>query len=86
MKKKEKIIGIREQSNQRLVRERFWYFNEETVNSISPIQKNEDSEKLDSYKKIIRGKNDHLVPKAIRRNRFKQECSFVVDWQLSDSL
>jgi len=79
-------MGIREQSNERMARENLWYFSEESVNSFTPIQEDEDSGKLDRYNKIIRGKIDPLVPKTIGRNRLKRECSFVVDWQLSDSL
>jgi len=78
-------MGNRGLSNERMAREKLWYFSEESVKSFSPILEDEDPGKLDSYKKIIREKNDYLVPKAIGKNRSKRECTFVVDWQLSDS-
>ena len=78
-------MGNRGLSNERMAREKLWYFSEESVKSFSPILEDEDPGKLDSYNKIIRKKNDHLVPMAIGKNRSKRECSFVVDWQLSDS-
>ena len=78
-------MGIKEQSNQIMVRENLWYINEETANNFSPIVENRDSEKLDSEKKSIKERNEHLIPKPIGKNRLKRECAFVVDWQLSDS-
>ena len=82
-------MGISEQSNKRTVRENLWYFNEETVNIHSLIQEKEleeDSGKLVSYKKIINETSTHFIPKTHGSDKLKEECSFVVDWQLSDSL
>lgn len=79
-------MGISEQSNKRMVRENLWYFNEGTVNIYSPIQEKEGSAKLVSYKKIINGMSTHFIPKTHGNDKLKEECSFVVDWQLSDSL
>lgn len=79
-------MGIKEQSNDRMVRENFWYINEETANNFSPIPEERDPERLEIEKKIIKGKNEHSIPRSIGRNRFKRECAFVVDWQLADSL
>jgi len=86
MKKREIIMGIREQSNERMVRENLWYFNEDSANNFSSVLEEGDSRKLDSEKKIIKERYDQPIPKSIGRNRPKRECSFVVDWQLSDSL
>ena len=87
MKKREKIMGINEHSKERIVREKLWYFSEENADSFNPVKEEvNDLEKPDSYSKIIRGRNDHLAPRSIGRNRYKRDNSFVVDWQLSDSL
>ena len=77
-------MGIREQSNERMVKENLWYFNEESANNFSSKEEDRDSRKVDSGKKTIKPKDNHLIPKPIGRNRFKRELSFVVDWQLSD--
>lgn len=79
-------MAIKEQLNERMVRENFWYFNEETANNFSPTLEEKGSERLEVEKKIIKGKNEHSIPRSIGRIRFKRECAFVVDWQLSDSL
>ena len=79
-------MGISEQSNKRRVKGNLWYINEETVNIYSPIQEEEDSGNLVSYKRIINGMSTHFIPKTHGINKLKRECSFVVDWQLSDSL
>ena len=79
-------MSIRDQSGQIIVREKLWYFSEENTGNFSPIQEKEDSEKLENYSKFIKGKNEHAIPNAIEKSRYKRECDFVVDWQLSDNL
>ena len=79
-------MGIREQSSERMVKENLWYFNEDAANNFSSVLEEVDSRILDSEKKIIKENIDQPIPKSIGRNKFKQECSFVVDWQLSESL
>lgn len=79
-------MGIRNQSNERITREKMWYFSEESVKSYSSTEEEEDSNKLEDYNKIIKEENDRVVPKSKGRNRLIREGSFVVDWQLSDSL
>jgi hypothetical protein len=86
MKKRERIMSIREQSDQKVVREKLWYFSEESAVNFSPIQEKEDSEKLESYAKFIRGRNEQPIPNAVEKNSYTRECSFVVDWQLSDNI
>lgn len=78
-------MGIREHSNQGIVRERLWYFNEETANDFFPIQKEENSVKIDTENKSIKERKEHVINRPMGRSRVKRECSFVVDWQLSDS-
>ena len=78
-------MSNREQSNEKTVRENLWYFNEETANIYSPVQEEEPT-KLDNYKRVIRRTSNHFIPQAHGRKRLKRECSFVVDWQLSNIL
>ena len=85
MKRREKIMGISDKSNERMVRE-IWYFSEESVKSFSPKQEEVDSGKLDGYKQIIKGKYENFTPKSIGKSNLNREVPFVVDWQLSDSL
>lgn len=85
MKTSEKIIGIKEHLNERMVRKNLWYFSEEIVKGFSHIQQEEYSKKVDSEKRVIKGKDEPLIhSKTLGGNRIIRECSFVVDWQLSD--
>jgi len=86
MKKKKKIITISEQLNERIVRGNLWYYNDDIKKSYSPKQEEVDSGKLVSYKKITKEKYENFTPRSPGRNKLKREVSFVVDWQLSDSL
>ncbi|HEY3371252.1 MAG TPA: hypothetical protein VGK10_10410 [Prolixibacteraceae bacterium] len=86
MKKREKIMDIREQSGERMARESLWYFSEESVKRFSPIHQDEDSRKFDRPKTIIKGTDQQVSPRYKGKNKFIRECAFVVDWQLSDNL
>lgn len=78
-------MGIIKQSKEKSGKENLWFFSEEIVGSFSPSVEQEDSGNPEKYSRIIKEKNGHLVPKAIEKDRFKRECSFVVEWQLEDS-
>ena len=83
MRNRERITSIRRHSTGRVSRENLWFFSEDTVLNSTPT----------SEKRIV--KNDSLRPikenfdtsmsKTSERNRLKKECTFVVDWQLSDT-
>ena len=79
-------MGISDKSKERMVRENLWYFSEEIVNSFSPKKEEVDSGKLEGYKQMTQGRFENFTPKSLGKNNLKREVSFVVDWQLSDSL
>lgn len=80
-------MGIKEQSVRGMVTESLWYFNEETAKDFFPLQDTEDSRRrIFNEDRAIRGKNESGIPKSLGKSRLKSECSFVVDWQLSDQL
>lgn len=83
MKTKERIIGIREQSNKNVSMSSLWYFNEDSVAN-SPLVHERKTGKHDSLK-VTNEKKDHLISIPPERIIFKRENSFVVDWQLSDN-
>jgi len=83
MKTLKRITGKREQSKGNVPRESIWYFNEETVLDSTPV-KSKESGKFDN-RKAMNEKNNRLAY-TIERNKPKKESSFVVDWQLSESI
>jgi len=79
-------MGISEQLNEIMVKENLWYIHQENVHSFSPVVEEKKSKKPDSERKKVVDRIEPSIPKSIGRNRSKRECTFVVDWQLSDSL
>jgi len=79
-------MGIWDKSNEKMVMENLWYYSEGMQNSYSPKQEEVNSGKLDGSKKITKDKYENFTPKTFIKNKFKREVSFVVDWQLSESL
>lgn len=86
MKKREKIMGVREQLLDKSRRENLWYLSEEIVGNFSSLPKDENSKKPDRTKMAINRGSDPFGPKVNGKNKNKRECSFVVDWQLSESI
>ena len=86
MKKREKIMGIREQSLDKSRREKLWYFSEEIVGNFSSPLKDESFKGPDRTKMAMDRSSDPFAPMTIGKNKTKREYSFVVDWQLSESL
>jgi len=84
MKTLERITGKREQSKGNVPRESIWYFNEETVLDSTPV-KSKESAKFDN-RRAMSEKNNRLAYMSMERNKPKKESSFVVDWQLSESI
>lgn len=82
MKAKERNTGFRKHSDENIPISDLWYFSD-TTEQHSPAQKKE-SETYDPSRKVIRGRTDHLISRTPERKTFKRECTFVVDWQLTD--
>lgn len=84
MRKKEKIISIRKHPPGKVSRENLWFFSEDGVHASAPISENKPKNR-DGFRMIYED-YDPFMSKTSERNKLKMDCSFVVDWQLSDSL
>ena len=78
------MINIRKQSAERINRANLWYFNEGSVLDSSAIPEKKSGKRAEL--RTIYEDYDPFMSKTSERNNLKKECTFVVDWQLSDSL
>ena len=78
------MINIRNHSKGKMSRENLCFFSEDSVLNSSPIPEKK-SGKGDSLR-IVHENYNYFLLKLSERNKLKKECTFVVDWQLSDSL
>jgi hypothetical protein len=81
MRTKERITSIRKQSKERVPRENLWYYNESNIPESAP-----SSEKKQSKFYNFRTLEEDFDPFALNKpeKRKKNDCSFVVDWQMSE--
>jgi hypothetical protein len=82
MKNKEKKSSISNQSTESDRKENLWFFNENNVQNSSPIPEKKSGKH--SGLRSIYEDYDPFMSKTSEKNKLKKECSFVVDWQLSD--
>lgn len=82
MRTHERIRSIRQQSREQVPREDIWFFSESTPlnQSSTPERKTENRES----KKGFNETSNHFVSRTPVKNAVKKECTFVVDWQLSN--
>jgi hypothetical protein len=83
MKARKRILNIRKQSRINLPKENLWFFSEVgTINQSSvPERKSFRKDRLS----ILNDDYDRYSLENSEKNRNKKECSFVVDWQMSDT-
>ncbi len=84
MRTRERIVSIRKQSKDRVPRENLWYFNESSVMNLSSLSEKKVI-KRDSYR-VPEENYDPFMSKTSEKNRLRNNCLFVVDWQMADSL
>lgn len=84
MRNREKMLSIRKYFQGKMSKENVCFFSEDSVLSSSPIPEKK-SGKGDSLRVVDENYNYFLL-KLSERNKQKNECTFVVDWQLSESL
>jgi hypothetical protein len=80
---KKQIKQIRKQSRIEFPKENLWYFSENGAKSQSPVSKKK-SAKNDRLA-ILQDDYERYSPEASGRNNAKKDCTFVVDWQMSDA-
>lgn len=83
MRKRDRLISIRKQSNERIPKENLWFINEETQFNQSPVSSNRTVK--DDRFRGIREDYDPFMTKTSEKNKLSKECLFVVDWQLTDA-
>jgi hypothetical protein len=83
MKVKKKILHIRKQSRIEIPKESLWFFSEDSVEKQSPVIKRKTirNDRLS----ILKDDYDRYSGNFSERNKDKEDCTFVVDWQLSDT-
>jgi hypothetical protein len=82
MRKRERLISIRRQSAGNVSRENLWFFNDDNALDSSPIPEKKSGKR--DISRVINENYDSFISKPSEKNKFKKECAFVVDWQLSD--
>jgi len=81
---RERILNIRKQSRIKLPKDNLWFFSEGNTLNQSPV-----AEKKSFRKDRLSILNDDFNRYSLENSERignKKECSFVVDWQMSDAL
>lgn len=84
MRTRERIKGIRRHSQEQIPRESIWFFSEGVALNSSSVPEKKTG-KHDIMREVNEN-NNYQISKTPERSTLKKECSFVVDWQLSDSI
>lgn len=85
MRKRERIISVRKHSTGKVSNQNLWFFSEDNSVLDSTSISEKKIGKSDSLR-TIKENYDPFMSKTSERNKLKRECTFVVDWQMSDSL
>lgn len=83
MKARKRILNIRKQSRIGSPKHDLWFFSEDTGSNQSP-----NAERKSSMKDRLSILNNDYSREALRSSelkRNKKECTFVVDWQMTDT-
>ena len=82
MKVRKRILQIRKQSRITLPKENLWFYSEEGSVNQSPVSERKSFRK--DRLSILNDDYNRYSLDSSERNMTRKECSFVVDWQLSD--
>lgn len=80
---KKRILQIRKQSRIEIPKENLWFFSDDSVIKQSPV--NRRKKVRDDRLSILKEEHDRYSLNYYERKADKEECTFVVDWQLSDT-
>lgn len=80
---KKRILRIRKQSRIEIPKENLWFYSEDRAEKQSPLinRKKIRNDRLS----ILRDDYELNHYDSYERNTDKETCTFVVDWQLSDT-
>jgi len=84
MKTRRRILGVRRNSTVRSPNRNLWFFSDGNIDSQS-VQKEIKSARNDRIS-IMKEDFDRYSSDQSVQDRSKKECTFIVDWQLSDNL
>jgi len=82
MKVRKRILQIRKQSRITLPKENLWFYSEQNAVDQSPVSERKSFRK--DRLSILKDDYNRYSLENSERNMTRKECSFVVDWQLSD--
>jgi hypothetical protein len=80
---KKRILRIRKQSRIEVPKENLWYFSEDNVAQQSPVINRKKVR--NDYLSIMKDDYDRFSINHPESSSDKDNCTFVVDWQLSDT-
>jgi len=84
MKTRRRILGVRRYSTVRSPNRNLWFFSDGNIDSQS-VPKEIKSARNDRIS-IMKEDFDRYSSDQSVQDRSKKECTFIVDWQLSDNL
>jgi hypothetical protein len=80
---KKRILRIRKQSRIEIPKENLWFYSEDRTEKQSPVIKRKKIR--NDQLSILRDDYELYHRDYFERNNDKETCTFVVDWQLSDT-
>lgn len=80
---KKRILRIRKQSRIEIPKENLWFYSEDRTEKQSPVIKRKKIR--NDQLSILRDDYEFYRHDYFERNNDKETCTFVVDWQLSDT-
>jgi hypothetical protein len=84
MRTRERMKSIRKQSLEQIPRESIWFYSEGIALNSSSVPEKKPGKHVNMME--YNGNNSDLISKTPERSNYKKECSYVVDWQLSDGI
>lgn len=80
MRTRERKLNIRRQSKDRVPRENLWFYNGDSILSSTPIPEKRSYQR--GSLRTINENYDPFLEKTSEKNQLRNECLFVVDWQM----
>ncbi len=83
MKARKRILDIRKQSRIASSNENLWFFSDDRTNdqSIDAKRKSMRNDRLS----ILKNDYNRFYSQDSDKDKNKKECSFIVDWQMTDT-
>jgi len=84
MKVKKRILHIRKQSRIESPKENLWFYSEDSATKQSPEIKRKTAR--NDRLNILMDDYSRSKKRYSEKNKVQEDCTFVVDWQLSDTI